>query len=97
MPRQHRRCTVYPWCTGHAGPNDSEHRSSAHVVAAQDGRELRFVLTGTGDGPLRVTVELLLIEGGPPLEVVELDPVEVLQAAAVLRQLAMESRERVEQ
>jgi hypothetical protein len=39
----------------------------------------------------------LLIEGGPPLEVVELDPVEVLQAAAVLRQLAMESRERVEQ
>jgi hypothetical protein len=66
------------------------------VVVAQDGRELRFVLTGTGDGPLRVTVELSLPEGGPPLEVVELDPVEVLQAAAVLRRLAMESREGVD-
>ena len=96
LPRQHRRCTVYPWCTGHAGAGDIEHHGKAHVVPGRDGRELRFVLSAVGDDPLQVAVDVTLAPGEPPLEVVELDPAQVLQAAAILRQLALESRERVQ-
>ena len=96
MPRQHRRCTIYPWCVGHLSPGDQEHHGKAHVVPAQESRELRLALYAVGDEVPRVTVEVMLAEGEPSLEVVELEPAEVLQLAAILRQLAVESRERVE-
>ena len=54
-----------------------------------------MAMTAVGDGMPCVTVEVLLAEGGPPLEVVQLDPVALLQAAAALRRLAVESQERV--
>jgi len=94
---QRRRCRAYCWCTGHAGPSELEHHGKAQIVCCGGGRELRFVLTAVGDGPLRVTVEVLLAEGEPPLEVVDLQPAEVLQAAAVLRGLVVDSEHAVEQ
>lgn len=64
-------------------------------MPALEGRELRLVLTAVGHGPMSVRVEMGLTEGGPSMDVVELDPAEVLRAAATLRQLALESQERV--
>jgi hypothetical protein len=97
LPRQHRRCTIYPWCIGHLSPGDREHRGKAHVVPAQEGRELRLELYAMGDEPPKVSVEVFLVEGEPSLDVVELDAVQALQLAATLRQFAVESQERVQQ
>lgn len=96
MPKQRRRCKAYPWCVGHSGPSEVEHHGRAQVIPAQGGRELRIALTADADGPIRVSIEVQLSAGGQPLEVVELDPAEVLQAAAALRSLALESREPVD-
>jgi len=63
------------------------------VVAAQEERELRFTLTAVGDEPVSVAVEVVLTAGGIPLEVAQLEPTDVLHAAAALRVLAQQSQE----
>ena len=96
LPQQTRRCTVFSWCTGHLGAREYEHHGKVHVVPACDGRELRLALCASGEGTPRITIEAVLAEGGQPLEVVELEPAEVVQAAATLRHLVIQSQQRVD-
>ena len=97
LPRQARRCAVYPWCLGHSRADDPEHRGEVHVVPAQEGRALHLRLCAMRGSPPRVSVELVFDDEAPELPVAELEDAEAIAVAAVIRQLAMESRERVSQ
>jgi hypothetical protein len=95
LPRQARRCTVYPWCLGHSRADDPEHQGAVHVVPAEDGRALQLRLCALRGEPPRVSVELIFDGEAPAMLVTELEDSQAIAVAAALRQLAVQGRERV--
>lgn len=83
-------CPVHPWCIVE-GPHE-EHTSTGRSVSTVRGREVRVWLVAEADGSPCLHVELAYSPDVPGIDVVDLEPAEAGELAAVLRALVASAR-----
>lgn len=87
---QSRRCGRYAWCRL-PGIHD-EHVSRVHRVPAFGGREVTAFIAAEQESPPAVIVEVRFTQSGPLLPVFEMEPIDAVALADVLRALGTTAR-----
>lgn len=87
IPPQRHRCPTYAWCRERA-PGHRLHVGEACVLSTSRGTEIRVSLTAGADREPALLVEGTFDDGGPMMELTELDAREATELAEVLLRLA---------